>query len=153
MELRGDSTMHLEQAEADLLRQLVVEMQSLLAAQSVKEDAVVERLFPNAYESLEDEKAFRDLVGDDLRRHKLDALTEVRSALGSGGSATVTLSGDAATAWLTTLTDMRLAIGTRLDVTEETMSQALEDEDPSSSSLLVLHWLGWVQESILQAVA
>jgi hypothetical protein len=33
------------------------------------------------------------------------------------------------------------------------MSQALEDEDPSSSSLLVLHWLGWVQESILQAVA
>lgn len=151
MKLRGDSTMHLDRAEAELLRQLVTEMQELLVAETAADDAVVERLFPNAYESPDDERAFRDIVGDDLRRHKLDALTDVRSALGSGGSATVTLSQDAATAWLTTLTDMRLAIGTRLDVTEETMSQDLDREDPSTSSLLVLHWLGWVQESILEA--
>jgi hypothetical protein len=151
VELSNDSTMHLDQAEAELLRQLVEEMQTLLVTENVEEDAIVERLFPNAYESPEDESAFRDIVGDDLRRHKLDALTEVRGALGSRGSATVTLSESSTTAWLTALTDMRLAIGTRLDVTEDSMSQELDHEDPTSSSMLVLHWLGWVQESILQA--
>ena len=151
MELSNDSTMRLDQAEAQLLRQLVEEMQTLLMTENVEEDAVVERLFPNAYESPEDESAFRDIVGDDLRRHKLDALTEVRSALGARGSATVTLSESSTTAWLTALTDMRLAIGTRLDVSEESMSQELDHDDATSSSMLVLHWLGWVQESILQA--
>jgi hypothetical protein len=152
VELHDDSTMYLDRAETELLRQLVAEMQGLLVAETIEEDAVVERLFPNAYESPEDERAFREIVGDDLRREKLDALTEVRAALGSDGPANVTLSEDTATAWLTTLTDMRLAIGTRLDVTEETMSQDIDHEDPSSSSMLVLHWLGWVQESILEAV-
>ena len=151
MELSNDSTMRLDQAEAQLLRQLVEEMQTLLMTENVEEDAVVERLFPNAYESPEDESAFRDIVGDDLRRHKLDALTEVRSALGARGSATVTLSESSTTAWLTALTDMRLAIGTKLDVSEESMSQELDHDDATSSSMLVLHWLGWVQESILQA--
>jgi hypothetical protein len=151
VELSNDSTMRLDQAEAQLLRQLVEEMQTLLMTENVEEDAVVERLFPNAYESPEDESAFRDIVGDDLRRHKLDALTEVRSALGARGSATVTLSESSTTAWLTALTDMRLAIGTKLDVSEESMSQELDHDDATSSSMLVLHWLGWVQESILQA--
>jgi hypothetical protein len=153
VDFRADSTMHLDETEADLLRRLTAEMETLLSSEAGGEDAVIDRLFPDAYESPEDESAFREIVGDDLRRHKLDALSDVRSALGKRGAATITFSeGDPGT-WLTVLTDMRLAIGTKLDVTEESMSQELELDRPTSSSMLVLHWLGWMQESILKAIA
>jgi hypothetical protein len=152
MEFRAGSTMRLDEAEADLLRRLTAEMETLLVTEAGGDDAVMDRLFPDAYESPEDESAFREIVGDDLRRHKLDALTDVRSALGKRGAATITLSeGDPGT-WLTVLTDMRLAIGTKLGVTEESMSQDLELDRHTNSSMVVLHWLGWMQESILQAI-
>jgi hypothetical protein len=50
------------------------------------------------------------------------------------------------------LTDLRLAIGTRLDVTEEKMSDDIDPDDPEAAALSVLHWLGWVQGTILEAI-
>jgi Domain of unknown function (DUF2017) len=152
MEFRADSTMRLDEAEADLLRRLTAEMETLLVTEGGESDAVMDRLFPDAYESPEDESAFREIVGDDLHKHKIDALTEVRKALGRRGGATIAFSeGDPGT-WLTVLTDLRLAIGSKLGVTEETMSQDLDLDQPTNSSMLVLHWLGWMQESILQEI-
>jgi hypothetical protein len=44
---------------------------------------------------------------------------------------------------------MRLAIGARLEVTEEKMNQAMDANGPDAPAWAVLHWLGWLQESIL----
>jgi hypothetical protein len=152
MEFRADSTMRLDEAEADLLRGLTAEMETLLTTEGGEGDAVVDRLFPDAYESPEDESTFREMVGDDLHRHKVEALAEVRDALGKRGAASIRFSdGDPGT-WLTVLTDLRLAIGTTLGVTEETMSQDLDLDQSTNQPLLVLHWLGWVQESILREI-
>ena len=125
-------------------------MQILLNADIPRRDSVVQRLFPDAYEAEEDARAYHELVGDQLRDHKLRALRVVRETLGDGGAVDATLADERVEAWLTVLTDMRLAIGTRLDVTDEKMAQHLEPDDPDSSSMAVLHWLGWLQQSILE---
>ena len=60
---------------------------------------------------------------------------------------------DEVLAWLTGITDLRLAIGTRIDVTEEMMAADLDPKDPTAPALSVLHWLGWLQESILAEIS
>ena len=139
--------LRLDEAEADLLRNLSRELRSLLVAS--EEDAVARRLFPDAYEREEDSRAYRELVDEELLRAKLDAVDRVTATLGSGDT-TRPLSSEDVTAWLTTLTDMRLALGTRLDVDEAKMRADLDPNDGSSAPMAILHWLGWVQESILR---
>ncbi|MGH3919863.1 MAG: DUF2017 family protein, partial [Pseudonocardiaceae bacterium] len=64
----------------------------------------------------------------------------------------VRLSDEQAQAWLAALNDVRLALGTVLDVTED-MPDELAPDDPRAPHLGVYHWLTWVQESLIQAVS
>ena len=141
----------LEEHEADLLRKLLDEMHTLLEA-DVRVDPVNQRLFPDPYETDEDSAAYHEMVGDELRSEKTAAVQRFRSALGSSGAVNASLTADEAAAWLPVLTDIRLAIGTRNDVTEETMSREVDPDDPDHAGLLVLHWLGWLQESLLEVL-
>lgn len=146
----GGVRLVLEAEEADLLRRLCAELRSLIATyEDGGSDPVAERLFPSAYEDPADQRAFRDLVGDDLEREKLRALEAVDSSLARGPD--VTIAADDLSAWLATLTDLRLAIGVRLEVDETRMSSEVDRTDPDAPALTVLHWLGWVQEGILSS--
>lgn len=64
----------------------------------------------------------------------------------------VTLSLEQADAWLSAVNDVRLALGTTLGVTED-MPDELPDDDPRARSLGVYHWLTWLQESLISAMA
>ena len=146
----GDGlTLHVEEHEAGLLRQLVDESRRLLEADIPREDPVVARLFPDAYEDPDDARAFDEMVGGELRSAKLDSLRMVGESLGDSGDATVHLSPELTSAWLAWLTDVRLAVGTRLGVTEETMGADVDPASPDAPAWEVLHWLGWIQESII----
>ena len=59
-----------------------------------------------------------------------------------------------ASAWLRALTDLRLAIGVRLEVEEddEEFWEELEDDDPRGPMHEIYLWLGWVQETLISAV-
>jgi Domain of unknown function (DUF2017) len=142
--------LRLERGEADVLRQLIDELLELLRSAEA-DDRVSQRLFPDAYDSPEDTAAYNELVADQLRRDKIESLQGVREALGRG-RVDVTLSREACERWLTALTDLRLALGTRLEITEQKMGADLDPQDPQAPWLAALHWLGWVQESMLQAV-
>ena len=134
-----------------MIRQLTGELRSLLDGGRIdRGDPVYERLFPSAYEEAKDEAAYRDLIGDDLVTFKLEALDIVSSALGTRSS-DVTLEGETLDIWLACLTDLRLAIGTRLDVDEERMGAEVDPRDPDAQSLAVLHWLGCIQEGVVRA--
>ena len=58
-------------------------------------------------------------------------------------------------AWLKALNDVRLALGVRLNVTEEFEQQwgRLRADDPQWAAYEVYAWLGAVQESLVQALA
>lgn len=151
---RGDAgaILYLEEHEAGLLRELLGETRTLLEADVPRADPVVARLFPDAYEDPEDAQAYQDMVGDELRREKLRALAAVSESVGAAGSASVELDDELTSAWLAWLTDVRLAVGTRLGVTEETMGAEVDPASPEAPAYEVLHWLGWIQESIIERI-
>jgi Domain of unknown function (DUF2017) len=142
--------LRLRDYERELLQHLFAEMRLLLEAELPKADPVTARLFPDAYEEPVDQTAYQDLVGDQLRRDKLTALGDLEESIHGEGSIDLKLSEDEASKWLAVVNDLRLAIGTRLEVTEEKMEQEIDENDPEASALSALHWLGWVQESLLR---
>jgi hypothetical protein len=145
-------SIELEGDEASLLERLVDEMQLLLRGDPSPGDPVLRRLFPDAYDDPADQAQYNELMGDSLAAGKRAALTKMKESLAERSDDRVLLEGEAVEAWLSTLNDMRLAIGTRLDVTEEVMNAELDPDDPEAAGLAVLHWLGWVQESVLREI-
>jgi hypothetical protein len=55
-------------------------------------------------------------------------------------------------AWLTALNDLRLVLGTRLDVTEELFDVEIEPSDPRGEELALYAYLSWLQEHVVRAL-
>ncbi|MER6097139.1 DUF2017 domain-containing protein [Streptomyces sp. NPDC001728] len=127
-------------------------------------DPALKRLFPDAYgDDSEELRAaasdFRRYTENDLRaRKREDALVVVRAldslsadAAGEGG-AVLKLTPDESRSWLGALNDLRLTIGTRLDVTDDEESEQLyrlPDSDPRKPMVMAYLWLGALQESLV----
>ena len=148
---RGLVRLAVSDEEAELLRTTIREYVELLDAPATLVDPVMARLFPTA--SLDDpalEIAFRDLSASDLDAHKR---ATAQSALASlDGDRKAPLTAEQQDAWLVLLTDLRLAIGVRLGVTEETFETYPNPNDPAQWPMAVLHYLGALQESLVQAL-
>lgn len=143
----------LDSQEAGILRELTKEMKLLLEADVPASDDVLQRLFPRAHDDDEEQREYEELLGEQLRAAKLDALRSVTAKLGDDGDLDVVLSLEEADDWLRLLNDVRLAIGTRLEVDEDTMSRDFDPSDPEGPALSVLHWLGWLQGSMIEELA
>ncbi|MFN2525783.1 MAG: DUF2017 family protein [Actinomycetota bacterium] len=141
----------LEADEREAMRRLVAEMRTLLEAEVPAEDPVRARLFPRAYEDEGAQNNYRDMIESELEQAKKAALDTVARTLGDeAGDLEVALLPDEVQAWLRLLTDLRLSVGTRLDVTEEKMSAEIDPLDPDAVAYDVLNWLGWIQELMLR---
>lgn len=130
-------------------------------------DPALHRLFPDAYGDDSDELRqaaadFRRYTENDLRtRKREDALALVRSldslaadAAGESG-AVLKLGPEQSRAWLGTLNDLRLTIGTRLEVTDDDESEQLyrlPDSDPRKPMVMAYLWLGALQESLVETL-
>jgi hypothetical protein len=137
--------------ERELLLGLLDEMEGLLE-EPRRGDVVEQRLFPDAYDDEKEAAAFHELVGNELREGKRAALGTVKDRLKGRGAIEMSIPEDEIEAWLTAIADLRLAIGTRIDVNEEMMNADFDPEDQEGAALSVLHWLGWLQESILAEI-
>jgi Domain of unknown function (DUF2017) len=121
---------------------------------SPPEDPVLARLLPDAYrDDPEAAGEFRRYTEQDLRSGKVAAAQTVLDTLPAGGGH-VRLKPEDAQAWLRSLNDVRLAIGTVLGITEdyEDEMEAASWADPRSAYLEVYHWLGYVQDSLVRAL-
>ncbi|HVM36691.1 MAG TPA: DUF2017 family protein [Actinomycetota bacterium] len=152
-EANGDLRVALEEYEAELLRRVAGEMKLLLDADIPHSDPVANRLFPAAYADLDEERDYRRMTRDDLHEAKRAALASVSEGLGEAGSVETTLASGEVDAWLTFLTDSRLALGTRLNVDEESMAREVDPDSPDAVAMSVLHWLGFLQESLLEHIS
>lgn len=149
---RGLVRLLVGEEEIDLLRTTIREYVALLDAPPTLGDPVMARLFPSA--SLEDpglDMAFRDLSASDLDAHKRQTAETALASLDADRKEP--LSAEQQEAWLVLLTDLRLAIGVRLGVTEETMETFPNPNDPAQWPLAVLQYLGALQESLVQALS
>jgi len=148
----GGVRLVLDPDEARLLAGLASELRSILTGAGPADDPVVERLFPAAYEDPIDEESYRDLIAGSLEQEKIAGLDAITSALGDDNANDVALSSDEVAGWLASLTDLRLALGTRLGVDEARMAIEVDPKAPDAAAMTVLHWLGWLQEGILHAL-
>lgn len=131
-------------------------------------DPVLARLFPDAYGGPDlvpddDVRAasaeFRRYTENDLRtRKREDALALVRALdtlAPSGEEAVLRLKPDECRQWLGALNDLRLAIGTRLEVTDEEDGGELlrlPDSDPRKPMVMAYLWLGGLQETLVESL-
>jgi hypothetical protein len=149
-----DVVARLEPAESGILGLLLDQLEQLLSADDdvVEGDPVVARLLPAGHRTDPEIAAdYRELTEAALRSGKTDDLAAVRATLPAGGGE-VRLDPDQAGAWLRTTNDLRLALGERLGVTEETEppEDAVGEE---GQQLAVYYWLTGLQGSLVDAVA
>lgn len=83
----------------------------------------------------------------DAKRRSARALLATLPA--EGGK--VALTPEQADAWVSALTDVRLALGVALEV-DGAEPDELDPDDPRAGDMDLYHWLTWVQDSLLQAV-
>jgi hypothetical protein len=91
--------------------------------------------------------ALRSVREPELIEAKRDAIATVLASLPTGGGR-VELTVPQAEAWLTAVNDVRLALGTALEVSED-MPEQLPPDDPRTDHLPVYHWLTWLQDSLV----
>jgi Domain of unknown function (DUF2017) len=142
----GGIELRLSGEERRLLVGLAAELRSLLEGETG--DPSLRRLFPPAYEDEQDEDAYRALMGAELldgRREALELLA--RSAEQER------LSAGEADAWLRALNDLRLVLGTRLDVQEDTLLEEPRPDDERAAGLAIYGYLSWLQEQLVVALA
>jgi hypothetical protein len=160
----------LDAQEAAVLRGLVEEVRAMLGSRAATQpedelsaltgirtgpstrpaDPVLARLLPDfATDDPELSGALRSLHEPDLIAAKDEAAGVMLATLPPRGGR-VELSTQQADAWLAALNDVRLALGTALDVSED-MPEVLPDDDPRAGHLGVYHWLTFVQDALVQA--
>jgi hypothetical protein len=111
------------------------------------DDPAISRLFPAAY--LDDEQAaeFRELTESGLRDERLERLDACRGELADDR---LELDRDAATRWIKTLNDFRLAAGTRLGITED--DDGADPRGADAPQREIYSWVTWFQDSLVRAL-
>lgn len=180
----GGAAVALDEVEISILRSLAVQLLELIGPgdepaqgedplaslfaegpSEPPEDPALARLFPDAYGDDDDElkefsAEFRRFTENDLRgRKREDGMAVVRTLDGLGpsgaGGAVLKLTPEDCLHWLGALNDLRLTIGTRLEVTDEDEGgelYRLPDSDPRKPMVMAYLWLGALQETLVETL-
>lgn len=137
-------------AQSDPLAKMI----GITGHDSPPDDEVLMRLLPNAYADPVDASEFRRYTESDLRTKKAQHAMQVRSQLMEMENGSILLDSEGALAWLGAINDIRLALGVRLKVDENSHErlELLSPEDPMHAVFAVYSWLGWLQESLVLAL-
>ncbi len=124
----------------------------------VPEDPVLRRLFPTAYPH--DAAAASDFRRFTERELKSKKVTDAEVVLGhlaatDEGAQDLQIPVSEAGAWLRSLAGVRLAVATRLGITDAESADelnGLSEDDPRSFMISVYDWLGFAQETLVSAL-
>ena len=141
----GGVLLRLPATERELLLQLRAELLTLLTTEP--DDPSLKRLFPPAYDDKRAAAEYRRLMHDELLAGHHEALDVLETTADRER-----LSAEEAEAWLRALNDLRLVLGTRLDVREDTFAEGLNLSDPRAPELAVYGYLSWLQEELVAAL-
>ena len=142
---KGDRVrLNLDAHEQALLRELLDQLEPLLAD---SDDPSMRRLFPPAYSDEKSDDQYRSLVRDQLVRGRARSLATMRDTLANDA-----IDLEQADEWLRALNDLRLVLGTRLDVTEDLDYESIDLDTPRGRDLAVYGYLAWLQEQLVDAL-
>ncbi len=131
-----------------LLVELCRQSRALLDAEDPSSDPAVSRLFPPAYpddplQNLE----FETNLGSAPRSGKLEALDVVERTANAS-----TLTEDELLAWIGVVNDLRLVLGTRIEITEEATDEDFPADDPRHETYRVYQFLGFLLQELLEGI-
>jgi hypothetical protein len=146
--VRGGVEVHLRPDEREALAGLCDQLERLLTTEDPSSDPALARLAPAAYpDDPLRELEFERLAGDDLVRGRLASLRILRDTAGADA-----LDEEQTLAWLRTLNDLRLVLGTRLDITEESGFEDFEGGGEAEVAFHLYAVLSGIQGELLLAL-
>jgi len=142
---RGEFEIRIPEGERDILRGLAGELRELLPT----EDPSLGRLVPPAYTDDPDaNEEYAGLMRDDLLAEHTAAIDEFERTIDAKR-----VTEEELVAWMGAVNDLRLVLGTKLDVTEEMYERELDPRDPNAHQMAVYHYLGFLEEQIVVALS
>lgn len=145
----GRFALRITGAERDVLRSLPAQLRQLMTGQDAGGNPDLRRLFPTAYPD-DPEKAaeYDSMVRDDLVAERLAAIDVMERTIDSDR-----LSEEELLAWLSSINDLRLVLGTRLDVAEDLSELDVTPDDPRAESLALYAYLSILEEDAVAALS
>lgn len=140
----GTFQLRMSDEERDLVASLAGQLRDLLVSD---ETDGLERLFPPGYADDPDrEQEYQQLTHDELLTKRLASVDIVEQTVTE-----TSLDEDQISAWMGAVNDLRLVLGTRLDVTED--MDDLELDDPRAGAFAVYHYLTHLLAEIVDALS
>ncbi|MEX2421595.1 MAG: DUF2017 family protein, partial [Actinomycetota bacterium] len=144
----GDFVLRIPPPERDVLGKLPEMLRGLLE-QDDRTDPALRRLFPSAYP--DDEEAaveFESVVRDDLVAQRTAAIETMERTLQASR-----LTEDELLAWLAAMNDLRLVLGVRLAVTEESTVEDFEGDPETQAAYGLYAYLSYLEEDVVLALS
>jgi hypothetical protein len=141
----GSFRLRLPVEERAVVRSVVGQLRALVVDDA---DADLRRLYPTAYANDPAADAeFRAFVHDDLVARRLEAIDTVAATIDEEHLDEAQLG-----AWMGVVNDLRLVLGTRLDISEELDLNAVADDDPEVATFALYSYLSWLLEQMVEAI-
>jgi hypothetical protein len=138
----GHYKLSLATEERELLAGLAPRMREVFAD---SQDPVLQRLLPVAYPDDADRQTeYRLLVQDELMASQLSALAVLEETAGADE-----LDEDQVLAWMRAINQVRLVMGSRLEVSEDGTETPTSTDDPRVPAFAVYHYLSELQDDIV----
>jgi hypothetical protein len=142
----GQFEVRLSADEREVLRGLPAQMRDALALG--KNDPAVARLNPSAcLDDAEVDAEFHRLMDEDLNTGRLQALAEFEKTVDADR-----LNEEEASAWLRAVNDLRLLLGTRLDVGEDPTERRVSADDPRAPGFALYDYLSLLTQELVEAL-
>ncbi len=139
----GSYVVDLPEHERNLLGSLLGQLRELL----LSGEGGLQRLFPPAYaDDPEREAEYRAMVHDELLERHLASLDSVEETL-----AATSVDEAGLLTWMGAVNDLRLVLGTRLDVSED--MAPIDHDHPDAAAFAVYDYLTWLLDQIVDALS
>lgn len=141
----GQFEVKIPRAHREILRGLPGQLHSIIHS----DHPGLRRFFPPAYPDDPVRAAEYDaMVRDELVAGRKKSLEIMEKTIDANR-----LDAELMAAWLSALNDLRLFMGTSLDVTEEMYEEPIAEDDPNAQALAIYSYLGWLEEQAIEALA
>lgn len=144
----GGFDLRIPRSERNVLRGLPDQLRRLLD-EGDAEDPALRRLYPSAY--LDDPVAaaeFDGFVRDDLTEQRMKAIETMARTIDA-----VNVNEEEVVAWLAAINDLRLVLGVRLAVTDESEPEDFEVDEETHGSYALYAYLSVLEEDIVEALS
>ncbi|HZD16950.1 MAG TPA: DUF2017 family protein [Actinomycetota bacterium] len=145
----GGYRIRLPAEEREVLRGLPGQLRELLREGDPGSDPGLDRLFPSAFpDDPEAAREFDAIVRADLMDERMRSIATMERTLDASR-----LRRDELEAWLTAINDLRLVLGVRLGVTEESDPGDFDRDERSRQAFALYAYLSYLEEDLVAALS